>query len=99
MAGLYETWVSPRQDRIHSCTIITTAANELIRPIHDRMPVIVPKDREAAWLDPRNARPEQLAPLLRPYPAGQMAVAEVDANMLPKSIARPQGKSEEEEQK
>ncbi len=85
MAGLYETWVSPARERIHSCTIITTDANDLIRPVHDRMPVIVPKESEAAWLDPRSVRPAELAPLLKPYPAREMAVREVDANMLPRA--------------
>ena len=84
MAGLYETWVSPRREPISTCTIVTTAANDLVRPVHDRMPVIVPKDQEAAWLDPRAARPADLAALLKPYPAREMAVTEVDADMLPR---------------
>jgi putative SOS response-associated peptidase YedK len=52
LAGLYQTWISPEKGRIHTCTIITTESNELISRIHDRMPAIVPKDRETAWLDP-----------------------------------------------
>ena len=83
MAGLYETWVSPAQERIHTCTIVTTAANDLIQPVHDRMPVILAKDRETAWLDPQKNRPVELAPLLKPYPGREMAVAQVGADMLP----------------
>lgn len=55
-----------------SCTIITTAANELLRPIHERMPVILPQAAEAVWLDPKVQDPAQLLPLLQPYPADQM---------------------------
>ncbi len=82
LAGLYETWVSPEKGRIHTCTIITTDANELIRPIHDRMPVILPKDKEAAWLDPCNENLAGLSSLLKPYPADEMALSEVDAKMF-----------------
>ncbi|MHB8773294.1 MAG: SOS response-associated peptidase [Syntrophales bacterium] len=84
MAGLYETWISPGRERIHTCTIITTDANDLIRPVHDRMPVIVPPESQAAWLDPLNVSPAELAPLLKPYPAREMALREVDAALLPR---------------
>ncbi len=47
-AGFYDEWVSPEGEVIDFCTIITADSNELIRPIHDRMPVIVAKGREAA---------------------------------------------------
>src|SRR2546423_1783444 len=45
-AGLYETWRPPLGDALVTCTIITTEANELVSPIHDRMPVIVPRELE-----------------------------------------------------
>jgi putative SOS response-associated peptidase YedK len=82
LAGLYETWISPEKVPIHTCTIITTESNELIRPIHDRMPAIVPKDKEAEWLDPRNGNLKELASLLKPYPSDEMAMTAVDARML-----------------
>ena len=78
-AGLYETWRSPKKECINTCTIITTEANELIRPIHDRMPVIVPKDRQAFWIDPDNHHQAGLLSLLKPYPADEMRMSEVDA--------------------
>ena len=87
LAGLYETWISPEKGRIHTCTIITTDANDLIRPIHDRMPVIIPKDKEAAWLDLRDSKPDELASLLKPYPSDDMVLSEVDANMFPRPKA------------
>ena len=75
-AGLYETWTSPDNQTIKTCTIITTDANELVGPIHDRMPVIVPRDKEARWIDPGMQDPKGLASVLKPYPAEEMKVAE-----------------------
>lgn len=71
-AGLYETWLSPRGEAIDTCTIITTQANELIAPIHDRMPVIVPPRYYDLWLNPKNTDSASLAKLLRPYPSSEM---------------------------
>ena len=81
-AGLYETWICPGKEPVNTCTIITTEPNELIRPIHDRMPVIVPKDREAFWIDPDNRRQKELLSILKPYPSDEMQVSEVDAKCL-----------------
>lgn len=71
-AGLWESWQQPDGERIDSCTIIVTEANELVRPIHDRMPVILPPESHSAWLDPDQHDPARLLPLLRPYPAQAM---------------------------
>ncbi len=73
-AGLWDTWTSPDGEEIKSCTIITTEANELLRPIHDRMPVILTKEAEAVWLDPTIQDPTKLLPLLTPYPPEEMEV-------------------------
>ena len=59
-------------EEILSCTIITTAANELLRDIHERMPVILTRDAEAAWLDPKTEDFTSLLPLLKQYPAEEM---------------------------
>jgi putative SOS response-associated peptidase YedK len=68
-AGLWEKWRSPADEEIISCTILTTAANELLQPIHERMPVILePKDYDL-WLDSQVQIPQTLEQLLRPYPA------------------------------
>jgi hypothetical protein len=75
-AGLYETWMSPENKLVKTCTIITTDANDLLKPIHDRMPVIVPKDKEALWIDPGARDPKELAAILKPYPAEEMKMAE-----------------------
>jgi putative SOS response-associated peptidase YedK len=54
-------------------TIITTTPNELCAPIHDRMPVILPREKWATWLGERQADPDELRwMILRPYPAAQM---------------------------
>jgi putative SOS response-associated peptidase YedK len=71
-AGLWEHWQSPDGSEIESCTIITTEANDLMRPIHDRMPVILNRSNFDAWLDPSIQSGDQLYPLLRPYAAEAM---------------------------
>ena len=71
-AGLWDTWTAPEGEEIKSCTIITTEANELLKPIHDRMPVILNRDAEALWLDPTIQDPAKLLPLLKRYPAEDM---------------------------
>jgi putative SOS response-associated peptidase YedK len=70
-AGLWERWRRDDQT-IESCTIITTEANELMRPLHDRMPVILPREDYASWLDPRPDRGEALQKLLQPYAPARM---------------------------
>lgn len=72
MAGLYESWISPEKKPLRTCTIITTGANDLVGPIHDRMPVIVPKTEESTWIDPDNQDQARLLSILRPYPADLM---------------------------
>jgi putative SOS response-associated peptidase YedK len=77
LAGLYETWISPEQKPVNTCTIITTEPNDLLRPIHDRMPVIVPKEQESAWIDPDNHNQKELRSILKPYPAVDMDISDV----------------------
>lgn len=71
-AGLWESWCSPEGEEIRSCTIITAEANELLRPIHDRMPVILTQEAEAIWLDPEIQDPARLLPLLTSYLSDEM---------------------------
>ena len=72
MAVLWETWKTPSGEPLHSCTIITTSANSLMEPIHDRMPVILTQEAEAAWLDRGIDDPVALTRLLVPYPAPEL---------------------------
>lgn len=67
-AGLWESWEGPGQAAVESCTILTTSANELLLPIHDRMPVIVSPADYDLWLSPEVRDPEELARLFRPCP-------------------------------
>ncbi len=70
LAGLWELWDPPEGgEPLASCTIITTGANEFMRPLHDRMPVILDPPGREAWLAPE-ATPEQLKTLLVPAPDG-----------------------------
>jgi putative SOS response-associated peptidase YedK len=71
-AGLWEEWQSPERETVRSCTILTTSANELIAPLHDRMPVILPPQAYAPWLDHETTDPEKLKQLYRPCPADLM---------------------------
>ncbi len=71
-AGLWEHWQSADGSEIKSCTILTTAPNELLSPIHNRMPVILNSDDYDLWLDPDVSHPKQLQLLLRPYPPEAM---------------------------
>ncbi|MBI4719354.1 MAG: SOS response-associated peptidase [Planctomycetes bacterium] len=76
-AGLWERWDRGGRGPIESCTIITTDANELMRPIHPRMPVILAPQDYAAWLEPGLADPAPLKVLLRPYPDERMTALRV----------------------
>ena len=71
-AGLWESWHSSEGDQVLSCTIITTQPNELVEPIHNRMPVILSSEHYDQWLASDEQAPENLQPLLRPYPADDM---------------------------
>jgi putative SOS response-associated peptidase YedK len=71
-AGLWTSRTDPGTgDLVESCTIVTTRPNELVAPVHDRMPVILPRELEADWLDPAISKEHALA-LLEPYAAELM---------------------------
>ncbi|MFQ5489983.1 MAG: SOS response-associated peptidase [Phycisphaerae bacterium] len=80
-AGLWESWTGPDQTIIESATIITTTPNDLLQPIHDRMPVILGPDEFDRWLDPERSDPRELAPLLRPFPAELMTAYPVTTHV------------------
>ncbi len=72
-AGPWERWEkAPDGVPVESCTIVTTAANQLLRPLHDRMPVILAPEIYGAWLGEGSASPPELLALLRPYPPDAM---------------------------
>ena len=71
-AGLWARWRSPAGEEVLTCTIITGEANDLLREIHHRMPIIIPPHNRAAWLDPDHRNEEALLSLLRPYDPEEM---------------------------
>jgi putative SOS response-associated peptidase YedK len=72
LAGLWEHWQGRDDNEIESCTIIVTSGNELMQSIHDRMPVILPKETWETWLDSANTDKVSLQAMLAQYPAGDM---------------------------
>ena len=78
-AGLWDAWRDPNGEVVRSCTIITIAANDLLSPIHDRMPVILPRELESLWLDHGIQDPAALGDILTPYPADAMEAYEVSS--------------------
>jgi putative SOS response-associated peptidase YedK len=70
-AGIWEK-ARPGGEEVLSCSIITTSPNELVQPVHDRMPVILPPDRYREWMDPHNESVEDLMTMLQPFDAGLM---------------------------
>jgi putative SOS response-associated peptidase YedK len=74
-AGLWERWHGD-EEPVETCAILTTEANAAVRPVHDRMPVILDAQDFGAWLDPRTPAAE-LHALLRPYPADTMTTIPV----------------------
>ena len=72
LAGIWEHWDSKEGKVIESCSIIVTDANEILKPIHDRMPAILDPDNYSDWLDPENQDTKELLSLLKPYTTHKM---------------------------
>lgn len=89
-AGLWDEWYSPDGGSVRSATIITTAPNELMAPIHNRMPAILAPGDYARWLDPAPQRPEELAPLLQPLSADLMSAYPVSTLVNSPANDRPE---------
>jgi putative SOS response-associated peptidase YedK len=78
MAALWERWEDD-ESSLETCTILTTEANELLAPYHERMPVILRPENYDLWLDEQVRRADQFEPLLLPYPHEQMAAYAVSS--------------------
>ena len=89
-AGLWDAWKRAEGDELHSFTIITTEANELLRPIHDRMPVILDGESGAKWLDPELTEPRLLTVLLLPLASELMEAYEVSTMVNSPANDRPE---------
>ncbi len=87
MAGLYEIWKDPTRDEddplrfVWTCTVITTSAEDSVGHIHDRMPLMVPTERYAAWLDPANGSVADLKELLVPAAPGRLEAFPVSTSV------------------
>ena len=84
LAGLWEIWRDPEIDDdddpdawLRTCVIVTTRANDVLAPIHERMPVVLPEADWDTWLDPRCGATERLHAMLRPPPDDWLDVYEV----------------------
>ena len=71
-AGLWDLWAAPDGSILKTCTIITTLPNSLISPIHNRMPVILPRESYLRWVEPGEVNPIIIKELLAPFPQDQM---------------------------
>lgn len=66
-ASIWESWKNPDGQELETCSILTTSANSLMSPIHDRMPVMLHQTDFDRWLDPGNTDPQQLQVFYQPY--------------------------------
>lgn len=89
-AGLWDEWHAPDGSLIKSCTIITTEPNALMAPIHNRMPVILPPETYAEWLDPAPRTPASLQKFLNSYPAEAMTARPVSSLVNSPANDRPE---------
>lgn len=90
-AGLWEEWIDKESgELLETFTIITTQANDVLKPVHDRMPVIVKATNYDEWLDPKIKDTEKLEKLLAPYPANEM-----DSHTVSKAVNSPTADSPE----
>jgi putative SOS response-associated peptidase YedK len=78
-AGLWEKWRDGDGAELRSCTVITAPANDLVRPIHDRMPVILRPERYRQWIEPGDRDAQEMLPILSAYPASEMEAYPVSA--------------------
>lgn len=84
-AGLWEEWHSPEGEKLSTCTIITVEPNELLSRVHHRMAAILLPEEESIWLDPLQ-KPQQVLPLLRPYPRDDLEMYPVSRAVNSPSI-------------
>jgi putative SOS response-associated peptidase YedK len=75
-AGIWARLERSGEEPVTSCALITCRPNELVQPVHDRMPVVLDRSAEAAWIDP-GAKPDELLELLRPAPVDRLRAQDV----------------------
>ena len=87
-AGVWDVWAGP-EGKVFTVAILTTTPNDLTREVHDRMPVILRPEAEATWLDPAVDDPDNLMPLVGPYPAELMAATPANPALNKPSFEGP----------
>ncbi|MFM7652492.1 MAG: SOS response-associated peptidase [Vulcanococcus sp.] len=88
LAGLWDRWIGPDGSEVESCCLLTTAPNALVRPLHDRMPVIVPDGLEAAWMAPTDGPGlRALEPLMTGWDPHGWEVVEPQAPEGPRQLS------------
>lgn len=90
LAGLWETWKSPEGERIETCTILTTAANSLLKPLHDRMPVVLHNEEFDLWFNREVDDINLLGELFRSYPSDRL-----EEHIVSKEVNSPSNDSTE----
>lgn len=89
--GLWEEWKDRDSgELVETCTIITTEANAVLRPIHERMPVIIGENNYEKWLDEKINEPNELQDFLKPFSAEEM-----DSHIVGKAVNTPTNNSPE----
>ncbi len=81
LAGVRQTWTSPEGQIIPSCSIITTARNDMMQPVHHRMPLIISQNHFDLWLDCSRFDQNQLQKLLSPFPSDKMTAHQVSLSV------------------
>jgi putative SOS response-associated peptidase YedK len=81
LAGLWESWIAPDGVAHETCAVVTTGPNQLMKPIHDRLPAIVPVEQGRQWLDSVVGSERLVADFLRPFSVEQMIVRPVSSRV------------------
>ncbi|WP_294347050.1 SOS response-associated peptidase [Prosthecochloris sp.] len=81
LAGIHNTWVSPAGEKVNTFAIITTQPNELVKEIHNRMPVILSKEQYEEWLQTGKLSPEALERLFKPFPSAKLESHDVSSKV------------------
>jgi putative SOS response-associated peptidase YedK len=81
LGGIWEYWAIEGQEPVLSCAIIVTEANELVRKMHERMPLIIAREDWDRWLDPELTDEAEIEQLLKPFPAEEMRAYPVSSRV------------------
>ncbi len=95
IAAVWEKWKSPEGETLETCCLLTTSANGVLSPVHDRMPVLLDRDAVTRWLDPENSDPSTLADVL--VPCAEERIAGHPVSLAVNSVRNDDARCIEEE--